>query len=344
MATYDEIHGKRVETFSSDPTLDASYEGQVWFNSTSGTLKTLVETAAWASGGNMNTPRKAMGGAFGTQTAGLAAGGNSAPNEGIVDSEEYNGISWTEGNNMNTGRGWLACCGTQTAALGSGGYDAPQQDGDNKTEEYDGSSWTNGGNLNQEMYGGMGFGTQTAGVKAGGYNNSLPPGNVTAQTEEYDGSSWTVNPNSMGVARYTGGGTGTATAGLVSGGYRYSSPSGRTNATEEYDGTNWTTGGALNNSINKVGVSGTQTATLLFGGVTPAVSYAVFTEGYDGTSWSTRPSLATGRSGGGGSFAGTTTSAFYAGGELGPATSLSNATEEFTGETTAVNAKTLTTS
>ena len=40
MATYEEIHGKRVETFSSDPTLDSSYEGQVWFNSTSGTLKT----------------------------------------------------------------------------------------------------------------------------------------------------------------------------------------------------------------------------------------------------------------------------------------------------------------
>ena len=131
---------------------------------------------------------------------------------------------------------------------------------------------------------------------------------------------------------------------MVSGGYRYSSPSGRTNVTEEYDGTNWTTGGTLNNSVNKVGVSGTQTATLLFGGATPAVGYAGITEAYDGSSWSTRPSLATGRTGGGGSFAGTTASAFYAGGELGPATSLSNATEEFTGETTAVNAKTLTTS
>jgi hypothetical protein len=42
MATYEEIHGKRVETFSSDPTLDSTYEGQVWFNSTSGTLKTVV--------------------------------------------------------------------------------------------------------------------------------------------------------------------------------------------------------------------------------------------------------------------------------------------------------------
>ena len=29
MATYEEIHGKRVETFSSDPTLDSSY-GDRW--------------------------------------------------------------------------------------------------------------------------------------------------------------------------------------------------------------------------------------------------------------------------------------------------------------------------
>ena len=43
MASYEEIHGKRVETFSSDPTLDSSYEGQVWFNSTEGVNKTLVQ-------------------------------------------------------------------------------------------------------------------------------------------------------------------------------------------------------------------------------------------------------------------------------------------------------------
>ena len=149
--------------------------------------------------------RKAIGGGYGTQTAGLIAGGHSAPNAGIADSEEYNGTSWTEGSNMNTARGWLAVCGTQTAGLGSGGYPGPPATtGVVATEEYDGSSWTNGGDLNQEVYGGIGFGTQTAGVKAGGYNNALPPGNVTTQTEEYNGSSWSVNPNGMGVARYVG--------------------------------------------------------------------------------------------------------------------------------------------
>ncbi len=41
MATYEEIYGKRVKEFDSDPTLDSSYEGQVWYNSATGTLKSV---------------------------------------------------------------------------------------------------------------------------------------------------------------------------------------------------------------------------------------------------------------------------------------------------------------
>ena len=50
MATYEDIYGKRVKEFDSDPTLDSTYEGQVWYNSTSGTLKSLVAFGAWRSG------------------------------------------------------------------------------------------------------------------------------------------------------------------------------------------------------------------------------------------------------------------------------------------------------
>ena len=308
-----------------------------------------ITAGAWASAAAMNTARKALGGAYGTTTAGLVAGGHSTPNAGITDSEEFDGSSWTEGPNMNTARGWIACCGTQTAALGAGGYTAPPNtDGSAATEEYDGSTWTNGGNLSQEMYGGAGFGTQTAGVKAGGYNNTLPPGNVTTQTEEYDGSSWTTNPNAMGTGRYAFTGSGPSTAGLVAGGYRYSPPSGQTTLTEEFDGTNWTTGGALNLSRKGLSSSGnSQTACLVFGGnasnaVNPS-TYSGYTEAYDGTSWTSRPSMASGRDGVGGSYAGTTSAAWVAGGYFGPP-GQTNAVEEFTGETTAVASKTLTTS
>ena len=53
MATYEEIYGKRVKEFDSDPTLDSSYEGQVWYNSAEGKLKSVVFLQAWCSAINM---------------------------------------------------------------------------------------------------------------------------------------------------------------------------------------------------------------------------------------------------------------------------------------------------
>ena len=49
MATYEEIYGKRVEVLDADPTLTTAYEGQVWYNSTTGTLKTVVSFGGWSS-------------------------------------------------------------------------------------------------------------------------------------------------------------------------------------------------------------------------------------------------------------------------------------------------------
>ena len=42
MATYEEIYGKRVKEFDSDPTLESSYEGQVWYDKSTGVLKSVV--------------------------------------------------------------------------------------------------------------------------------------------------------------------------------------------------------------------------------------------------------------------------------------------------------------
>ena len=63
MAEYESIHGTRVRYLSSDPTLNSSTEGQVWYNSTTGTNKALVQIKAWSSGGNMGTARYALGSA-----------------------------------------------------------------------------------------------------------------------------------------------------------------------------------------------------------------------------------------------------------------------------------------
>jgi hypothetical protein len=70
MTTYKELFGKAVKYLSTDPTDDI--EGQIWYNSTSGTFKTQeLVAAAWASGGNLQQQDVALGGA-GTQTAALA--------------------------------------------------------------------------------------------------------------------------------------------------------------------------------------------------------------------------------------------------------------------------------
>ena len=52
MTTYKEIFGKPVKVVSTDPT-DAGAEGQVWYNSTSGTFKTVLDVGAWSAGGNL---------------------------------------------------------------------------------------------------------------------------------------------------------------------------------------------------------------------------------------------------------------------------------------------------
>ena len=54
MTTYNGIAGGRVNFLSSDPTYNSSaQDGQVWYNSNSGTLKSFIPVGAWASGGNM---------------------------------------------------------------------------------------------------------------------------------------------------------------------------------------------------------------------------------------------------------------------------------------------------
>ena len=66
MATYKEIFGKQIKFLSSDP--DNEAEGQIWYNSTSNTLKTVVNSGAWAATAPINTIRNTNAG-IGTQTA-----------------------------------------------------------------------------------------------------------------------------------------------------------------------------------------------------------------------------------------------------------------------------------
>ncbi len=237
---------------------------------------------------------------------------------------------------MSNNRGQCAGqhVGTQTAALAVGGYlPATSPNYGTLCEEYDGTNWTAGGALTEDSGRSYiaGFGTQTAAVAGGGY---AQPGAVS-NSEEYDGSSWTAG-NNMQATAYAASGTGTQTAGLAVGDY----PGG--SDVEEYDGTNWTT--VTSYPTGRFGVyggMGTQTDSIHAGG-SASTTRTTETFGYDGTSWSTRPALGNALSSG--ASGGTSTSAFIAGGRGSPPGPTVGVTtcEEFTGETTAVNVKTLT--
>ena len=302
------------------------------FNTSSNT----ITAAAWASGGALGTARYQIGGA-GDLPAGLAYGGYSAPGPIGTRTEEYNGTSWAEQNDLSTPHGQISGqhIGTQTSALAAGGTTGGSPNYGPETEEYNGTSWTNGGNLTED--GGRsyiaGFGTQTAAVAGGGYAQT----GATANSEHYDGSSWTA-ANNMNTGRYGASGTGTQTAGLAVGQYP------GTGTVEEYNGTNWTS--VTSYPAGRFGIyggMGTQTDCIYAGG-SASTTRTTETFGYDGTTWSTRPALGTALSSG--ASGGTSSSAFIAGGRGSPPgpTAGVTTTEEFTGETSALNIVDITTS
>jgi hypothetical protein len=77
MTTYNEIAGRRVNFLSSDPTyVDTNSDGQVWYNSSTATLKSWLPTGAFSAGGNLKYMLdRNLGSGAGTQTAALAFGG-----------------------------------------------------------------------------------------------------------------------------------------------------------------------------------------------------------------------------------------------------------------------------
>jgi hypothetical protein len=184
MTEYSGIRGTRVKYLSSDPTLNTSTEGQVWYNSTEGTLKSLVQIKATSAGGTLATARSGIsGGGASPQTAGIVFGGQINPaTTNTAATEEYNGFSWANGGNMNLARGYGCGFGTQTAAVGAGGY--VHGGGDkSEVEEYNGSTWSEVTDLpgNQRSEGTAG--TQTAGLVFGG-----DPAPIRTQSLEYDGT------------------------------------------------------------------------------------------------------------------------------------------------------------
>ena len=319
MSTYREIVGKKIKKVSSDPS--SGTDGEMWYNSTTGTLRGPGIIEAFASGGRLATGRFATAGA-GSQTAALVAGGYSTTQLNLT--EEYNGLGWGTGGTLNQTRYYMGGAGTQTAALAMSGRNPPTGWALTNTEEYNGTAWTattaSPTGLNQVTT----TGTQTAALLWGGVPS--PGAAHVSTTFELSSESWTAGgalPAGLKVA----GAFGTQTAAMSAGN--------ETGSTLYYDGSSWSDQSATvpysgADYWNYGGTSGTQTAGILMGGGPGA---STTTAKWDGSTWSSNPAMATARAVGPMGPIGTSGAGLIAGGD--PAVS---ATEEFNSSTTAYTA------
>ena len=220
MSTYREIHGKAIKSVSTDPSATTD-EGQIWYNTTSDTFKSIVNLEAWSSSAGLIYAQGEGGGGAGTQTAALIAGG-SIPE--VATSVEYNGSGLTAGGNMNTACSFRGLGGTQTAGFCFGNQVASPDYPTGVSETYNGTSWTSISTIPQVHSQSASFGSTTAGVCAAGRTDNGD--NATTVTNEWDGSSWTTGGAYPAAIRLMGvTGTAPAPTGLAFGGQAGGSPS-----------------------------------------------------------------------------------------------------------------------
>ena len=252
MANYKDLHGFEIKHRSSDP--PSPIEGEIWYNTTSKTLKLAPKISAWSAGGALSTSRSQLAGA-GIQTAGLVFGGsatNTTAPSGThgAKTEEYDGSSWTAGGNYITviSNGCGGGTGSLTAGFNYGGYTPDTYV--NTSAEYDGSSWTSGNTAPYTAGNTSMTGTQTAVIGIGG---NAPPTVTTAV--EYDGTNFTVATSSP-VVLQSAGSSGIQTAAHFFGGF-ISTAHGT--GTHEYDGTNWAASASVGTGRHQPGNTGTST-------------------------------------------------------------------------------------
>jgi hypothetical protein len=331
MTDYKKIQGFEVQTLSSDPT-EPGWVGSIFYNSTSGTFKTVkpggIAAGTWSSGGNLNEAKSRMGfasNATSTTHIGLVYGGR-APSS-TVNTEEYDGTSWTEKSNLNSARNGYGGGGTVTSAIYVGGESPSEPFNYGIVELYNGSSWSETTDINTARRSNVGFGvSNTDAMTAAGYVDA-----ASALTEIWNGSTWTEVAD-QNVAKFARAGTGTTTNGILFGGEN------PTTNTETWDGTSWTEVSELNTAGEYRTASGNATQVLAAGTPVPSNPPGANVEYWNGTSWTEVNNLATARSEGAGT--GSVSFGLMAGGSAAPGRT--TATEEWTAPDIVIN--TLTTS
>jgi hypothetical protein len=182
-------------------------------------------------------------------------------------------------------------------------------------------TFSTGGNMNtgRQLLGSAGTATAALGFGGSPY---------TGATESYNGSAWTTVPGTLNTPRGYIAGCGTQTAALGATGYGPGAGSFPASA-ETYNGTSWTSISPVTTGRALPGISGIQTAALIFGGSSPFSTIRVISESWNGTSWTSAPSINTARFRIGSS--GTQTAALGFGGSPGSPPYNTTATESYNG-------------
>lgn len=301
-------------------------------------VSATYDGSSWTATNSLPTAKRA-GQGFGTNTAAVAAGGDTSPSDPQTSVEEWDGTNWTAVNAMPAGKGNMGGgTGSQTAGLVfGGGRPSPSAPSTTDTYSYDGTNWTTVANMNtgrNQTNGWGGPAGQTASVCGGG-NVS---GTVSAATENWDGTAWSTSPATLAAARQgSANGIGTSSSnGIQAGGYTTSYVS----TVEEYNFTaNTITAAAWTSSTNYptpnsyLAGFGTTTAGVTTGGDGPPGNGITTTGEYDGSSWTTGGALGTGRRGlGAGTNSSETAGLVFGGADPGVPAQYANV-EEYNGST-----------
>ena len=284
MATYQDIKGLKVKYLSTDPSTLVG--GEVWYNSTTGTLKGVVLAESWYSSAANVTPRTVIGCGGGTQTNAIISSTTGTDSPTCLLAESYNGTGWTSETAVPTALGYSTGTGASAEAYVQLGGGYPSRTG--TALDYDGSSWTSGtaipGGAPGYIEGGA-CGPAPTALFAGGNNGD-------STTWERSGGSWTAG-GAMNQGVYAPTMVGTPTAAISMGGLTY--PGGYRDYNQSYNGTAWAAETVLPTIRGYAGGAGIQTNAILFGGNSPGPAAVVTSLKWDGSSWTSGASLATAR-------------------------------------------------
>lgn len=259
-------------TVATDPS--PLVAGDVWYNSTSTTFKSVILVGAWSAGGALPTyPIRSS--ASGTATAGLRMSGQSS-----VLVYAYNGTTWSATTSVSTTRQQAAASGTSTSTLITGGT---ASGGLATVEAFNGTTWTAGTSMPSYRYNHACAGASATSILVAG-------GSATGSSSSaYNGTTWTAG-GTLTVSRTTALGCGTATACFVTGG---GTPSGYPG--EVYNGTTWTANYALPLYRANGAAFGTTTSLIYSGGQNAPGTVQAGVYQHNGSAWSAVASLSTAR-------------------------------------------------